>query len=55
MQHIQCIVFYYFRKGKNAIVMQKQIRAVYEEGAVTDQTYKKWFVKFLGTMDVVDK
>ena len=27
--------------------MQKKICAVYGEGAVTDQTYQKWFVNFL--------
>ena len=26
--------------------MQRKIRAVYGEGAVTDQTWQKWFGKF---------
>ena len=30
------IMFYYFKKGKNATETQKKICAVYEEGAVTD-------------------
>ena len=29
-------MLYYFKKGKNATEMQKKIRAVYGEGAVTD-------------------
>ena len=44
------VMLYYFKKGKNATEMQKktkiQICAVYGEGAVTDQTCQKWFVKF---------
>ena len=39
-------MLYYFKKGKNATEMQKKICAVYGEGAVTDQTCQKWFVKF---------
>ena len=39
-------MLYYFKKGKNATEMQKKIYAVYGEGAVTDQTCRKWFVKF---------
>ena len=34
---------------------KKKICAVYREGAVTDQMSQKWFVKFLGTMDIVAK
>ena len=45
-QHFQHIMLYYFNKGKNATEMQKKICAVYGEGAVTDQTCQKWFVKF---------
>ena len=44
-QHFWHIVFYYFKKGKNAIEMQKKC-AVYEEDAVTDLKRQKWFVKF---------
>ena len=36
MQHLQHIMLYYFKKGKNATEMQKEkICAVYGEGAVT--------------------
>ena len=45
-EHFQCIFFCYFKKGKNANEMQKEICAVYREGAVTDGTCQKWFVKF---------
>ena len=45
----------YFKKGKNAVEMQEQICAVYGEGAVTDWTSQKWFVKFLGTIDILAK
>ena len=38
-------MLYYFKKGKKATVMQKKISAGYREGAVTDQTCQKWFVK----------
>ena len=39
-------MLYYFKKGKNATETYKKICAVYGEGAVTDQTCQKWFVKF---------
>ena len=35
-QHFQHIMLYYFKKGKDATETQKQIDAVYGEGAVTD-------------------
>ena len=35
-QHLRHIMFYYFKKGKNATEMQKKILAVFVEGAVTD-------------------
>ena len=44
-QHFQHFMLY-FKKGKNATETQKMICAVYGEGAVTDQTRQKWFVKF---------
>ena len=39
---------YYFKKGKNATEKQtnKKICTVYGEGAVTDETCQKWFMKF---------
>ena len=33
--HFWHIMFYYFKKGENAIEMQKKICAVHGEGAVT--------------------
>ena len=45
-QHFQHIILYYFKKGKNATEMQKEIYVVYGEGAVTDRTCQKWFAKF---------
>ena len=54
MQHFWHIMLYYFKKGKNA-TETKRICAVYGEGAVTDRTCEKWFVKFLGTIDILAK
>ena len=55
MQHFWHITFYYFKKGKKAIEVQKKISAVYGEGVVTDWMCQKWFVKFLGTIDILAK
>ena len=54
-QYFWWIILYYFKKGKNATEMQKKkkICALYGEGAVTDQICQKWFVKFLGTIDIL--
>ena len=46
MQHIQHIMLYYFKKGKNTTEMQEKIYAVYGEGAETDRMCQKWFAKF---------
>ena len=35
-QHFLCIMFYYFKKGKNTTEMQSKICAMYGEGALTD-------------------
>ena len=43
------------RKVKVQLKCKKKICAVYGEGAVTDQTCQKWFVKFLGTVDISAK
>ena len=48
------IMLYYFKTGKNATEMQK-ICVVYGEGALTDQTCQKQFVKFLGAIDILAK
>ena len=53
-QHFLHIMLYYSRKGKTTSETQK-ICAAYGEGAVTDQTCQKWFVKFLGTIDILAK
>ena len=55
MQHFWCIMLFYLKKGKNTTETQKKICAVDGEGAVTDQMCQKWFVKFLGTTDILDK
>ena len=46
-------MLYYFKKGKNTTEMQEKICAVYGEDAVTDRLCQKWFVKFLGTIDIL--
>ena len=33
----------------------RKIHAAYGEGAVTDRMCQKWFVKFLGTIDILAK
>ena len=48
-------MLYYFKKAKNTAEMQKGICAVCGEGAVTDQMCQKWFVKFLGTINISAK
>ena len=54
--HFQHIMLYYFKKGRNTIKTHtKKICALYGEGATTDQTCHKWFVKFLGTVDILGK
>ena len=50
MQHFQHIMLYYCKEGKSANEMQnnpqnKNICAMYREGAVTDQMCQKWFAK----------
>ena len=51
MQHCWHFMFYYFKKGKNANETQKLI-CVYGESTVTHQMCHKWFIKFLGTIDI---
>ena len=53
-QHFGHIMFYYFKKGKNATEMQKQIFAMHG-GAVNDWMCQKWFAKFPGTIDILAK
>ena len=40
------IMLYYVKKGKNTSETWNKISAVYGEGAVTDWTCQKWFMKF---------
>ena len=37
MQHFQCIMLYYFKKGNTSEIQKENICIVYGEGAVTDQ------------------
>ena len=46
MQYFWHIMLYYFKNGKNATETRKKICAVYGDGAVTDRTYQKRFMKF---------
>ena len=56
MQQFWCIMLYYFKEGvKNNWNAKKMICAVYGEGTVTDRMCQKWFVKFLGTIDILAK
>ena len=57
VQRFWHIMPYDFKKGKNATEMQKKkkICAVFREGAVTGWMCQKWFVKFLGTIDILAK
>ena len=45
-QHVWHIMLYYFKKSKNVTKTKKKICAMYGEGAVTDRTCQKGFVKF---------
>ena len=55
MQHFQCIMLYYLKKGKNTIETHTKNCAVYYRGVMTHRTCQKWFVKFLGTIDILAK
>ena len=51
-QHFWHSMICYFKKGKNATETQKKICSVCGEGAITDEMCQKWFVKFLGTIEI---
>ena len=52
-QYFWYIMLSYFKKSKKCSwYVKKKICTVYGEGAVTDGTCQKWFVKFLGTIDI---
>ena len=48
-------MLYYFKKSKKQLNCKKKIYTVYGEGAMADQMCQKWFVKFLGTTDILAK
>ena len=54
-QHFWHTTLYYLKKSKNATETKKKICAVCGEGAVIDGMCQKWFVKFLGTLDILVK
>ena len=53
-KHFQHIMFYYFKKGKNTTEMQKKIVRCMEK-VLWLLKRQKWFVKFLGTTDILAK
>ena len=54
-EHFQCIMLFYFKNGKKATETQRKICAACAEGAVTDRMYRKWFAKFLATIEIFAK
>ena len=53
--HFWHIMLYYFKEGKNTTEMQKKTCAVYGECTFPDRMCQKWFVKLLGTIDILAK
>ena len=49
------LCFIISRKVKTQLKCKKTICAVYRKGTVIDRTFQKWFVKFLGTVDILAK
>ena len=47
MQHFWHVMLYYFKKGKNTTDTQKEIYAVYREGAVAEWTCQRLSAKFV--------
>ncbi|EZA52546.1 Histone-lysine N-methyltransferase SETMAR [Ooceraea biroi] len=45
-EHFPHILFYYFRKGKNAVQARKKLSDVYGEDALKLRQYQNWFTKF---------
>ena len=55
-QHFGIFWFVIWRKLKTQLKCPpKNICAVYGKGAVTDWTCRKWFAKFIGTIDILAK
>ena len=46
VQHFWHIMLDYFKRGKNATDVQKEICTVCGEGAVSDRMGQRWFAKF---------
>ena len=45
-EHFLHILFFYFRKGKNAAQAAKKLRDVYSMEALKDSQCRNWFDKF---------
>ena len=54
-QHSHVLCFIISRKVKIKLKCKKKICVVCGEGAVTDQMCQKWFLKCLGTTDILAK
>ena len=53
--HFCHILFYYFRKGNNAMQARKKLYGVYGEESLTERQYQKWFARFhSGDFDLKD-
>ena len=54
-QHFRHILFFYYRKGKNAVQARKKLTDVYGEDVLTVRQCQNWFAKFRsGNFDVED-
>ena len=55
-EHFRHILFFYFRKGKNAAQSAKKLRDVYGEQVLKDGQCRNWFDKFhSGDFSLKDK
>ena len=54
MEHFWHATLYYFKK-QQCIRNAEKICAVYGASDVTDRMCQKWFMKFLGTIDILGK
>ena len=53
--HFRHILFYYFRKGKNAVQARKKLYDVYGEKTLTESQCQNWFAPFRsGDFDLKD-
>ena len=44
--HISHVMLWEFKQGNNATETAEKVCSVYDEGTITDQTVRNWFVKF---------